>query len=243
MPDLLWSLDQNVGATGFDSASGNPFQPTLFYRGFAACPCKGWQGGQLSLSGGSFGQREGEFQWGRFGSLSAYPAGTVLHQDGWRDMQASDLQNAYGDLGWRGSGGELHLFRQGVDNGDAPNDTPCTNDDFTGFLCTNSGIGTTLGGVPIADFLNGAQYGELDLQCTTTNAYGVSVQLTHTLDIFGLKNSFIAGVAFDGAHTQFNGASYVGGLTTDTRSYIGPGIVIDQPGRNSPISVGITNST
>ena len=63
-----------------------------------------WQGGELNLSGGSFGQRQGEFQWGyQSGSLSGYLAGTVLHQDGWRDLQSSDLQNAYGDLGWRGS--------------------------------------------------------------------------------------------------------------------------------------------
>ncbi len=33
------------------------------------------------------------------GSLSGYLAGTTLHQDGWRNLQSSDLQNAYGDLG------------------------------------------------------------------------------------------------------------------------------------------------
>ena len=38
-----------------------------------------WHGGELSLSGGSFGQRQGEFQWGyQSGSLSGYLAGTVL---------------------------------------------------------------------------------------------------------------------------------------------------------------------
>jgi len=172
VPDLLWSLNQEIGGVSLDSASGNPFQPTFNYRGFAASPLQGrpqglavyvngmrfnqpfgdtvewdlipnnaidrldvegsnpvfglnalggsinvrmkngftWQGGELSLSGGSFGQRQGEFQWGyQSGSLSGYLAGTVLHQDGWRNLQSSDLQNAYGDLGWRGSHGELHL--------------------------------------------------------------------------------------------------------------------------------------
>ena len=253
VPDLLWSLNQGIGGVSLDSASGNPFQPTFNYRGFAASPLQGrpqglavyvngmrfnqpfgdtvdwdlipnnaidrlnvegsnpvfglnalggsinvqmkngftWQGGELNLSGGSFGQRQGEFQWGyQNGSLSGYLAGTVLHQDGWRDLQSSDLQNAYGDLGWRGSHGELHLnftvahsdlngpgtspvqllavdraaqftapnfisnnytavslngtadlsdqvslqglvyyryFRQNVNNGNAPNDTPCTD--------------------------------------------------------------------------------------------------------------------
>src|SRR5215831_12951781 len=272
VPDLLWSLNQEIGAVSIDSASGNPFQPSFNYRGFTASPLQGrpqglavyvngmrfnqpfgdtvdwdlipnnaidslnvegsnpvfglnalggsvnvqmkngftWQGGELSLSGGSFGQRQGEFQWGRqFGSLSAYMAGTVLHQDGWRDLQSSDLQNTYGDIGWRGSKSEVHLnftyahsdlngpgtspvqllavnpaaqftapnfisnsyaavslngtvdlsdqvslqglayyryFRQNVSNGNAPNDTPCTDDDLAGFLCTGSSVSTTFGG-------------------------------------------------------------------------------------------------
>jgi len=367
MPDLLWSLGQYVGGTTQDSASGNPFQPTFFYRGFAASPLQGqpqglavyingmrfnqpfgdtvdwdlipnnaidrlniegsnpvfglnalggsinvlmkngftWHGGELSLSGGSFGQRQGQFQWGhQLGSLSTYLAGTVLHQDGWRDLQSSDLQNFYGDLGWRGSRGEAHLnvtaahsdlngpgtspiqllavnrsaqftapnfisnnylaislngtfdvtdqislqalayyrqFRQSVDNGNAPNDTPCN--DGSGLLCTNSGVSTTFGGAPIPDFLNGGQYGELDLQRTTTNAYGAGLQVTDSHDRFGLKNNFVAGLAFDGARTQFNASSQIGGLTADTRNFIGPGFVIDEPGQNSPVSVGITNTT
>lgn len=368
-PDLLWSLNQGIGAVSLDSASGNPFQPTFNYRGFAASPLQGrpqglavylngmrfnqpfgdtvdwdlipnnaidrlnvegsnpvfglnalggsvnvqmkngftWQGGELSLSGGSFGQRQGEFQWGyQNGALAAYLAGTVLHQDGWRDLQSSDLQNAYGDLGWRGSRGELHLnftvahsdlngpgtspvqllavnpsaqftapnfisntytavslngtmdltdqvslqglayyryFLQNVSNGNAPNDTPCTDDDLAGFLCTGSGVSTTFGGAPIPDFLNGAQYGVLDTQRTRTNAYGAAVQVTDTNDVFGLKNHFVAGIAFDGARTQFNAVSYIGGLTTNSRTFIGPGIAIDEPAQNSPVSVGITNAT
>jgi outer membrane receptor protein involved in Fe transport len=368
VPDLLWSLNQKVGAVSLDSASGNPFQPTFNYRGFAASPLQGrpqglavyingmrfnqpfgdtvdwdlipnnaidrldvegsnpvfglnalggsinvqmkngftWQGGELGLSAGSFGQRQSEFQWGRqFGSLSAYLAGTVLHQDGWRDLQSSDLQNAYGDLGWRGSRGELHLnftvahsdlngpgtspvqllavnpsaqftapnfisnsytavslngtvdlsdqvslqglayyryFLQNVINGNAPNDTPCTDGGPAGFLCTETGVSTTFGGVPIPDFLNGAQYSVLDTQRTSTNAYGAAAQVTDIHDVFGLKNHFVAGVAFDGAHTRFNAVSYIGGLTTDSRTFIGPGIAIDEPAQNSPVSVGITNA-
>lgn len=367
VPDLLWSLNQDIGGTALDSASGNPFQPTFYYRGFAASPLQGrpqglavyingmrfnqpfgdtvnwdlipnnaidrlnvegsnpvfglnalggsinvqmkngftWQGSELSLSGGSFGQRQGEFQWGyQSGSLSSYLAGTVLHQDGWRDLQSSNLQNAYGDLGWQGSHGELHLnlttahsdlngpgtspvellavnpsaqftapnfisnsyvavnlngtvdlsdqislqglvyyqyFLQNVNNGNAPNDTPCN--DGSGLLCSNSGVSTTFGGVPIVDFLNGAQYGQLDMQRTSTNAYGAAAQVTDTHDVFGLKNHFVAGVAFDGAQTQFNAASFIGGLSADTRTFIGPGTVIVEPGQNSPVSVGITNAT
>jgi iron complex outermembrane recepter protein len=369
VPDLLWSLEQDIGGTALDSASGNPFQPTFYYRGFAASPLQGrpqglavyvngmrfnqpfgdtvdwdlipnnaidrlnvegsnpvfglnalggsinvqmkngftWHGSELDLSGGSFGQRQGGFQWGyQKGALAAYLAGTVLHQDGWRDLQSSDLQNAYGDLGWRGSHGELHLnltaahsdlngpgtspvqllavdraaqftapnfisnnytavslngtadlsdqvslqglvyyrhFLQNVSNGNAPNDRPCADDDLAGLLCTESGVSTTFGGVPIPDFLNGGQYGELDVQRTSTNAYGAAVQITDTHDVFGLKNHFVAGFAFDGAQTQFNAASYVGALTANTREFLGPSTVIVEPGQNIPVSVGITNAT
>lgn len=367
VPDLVGSLNQGIGGVSLDSASGNPFQPTFNYRGFAASALQGrpqglavylngmrfnqpfgdtvewdlipnnaidrlniegsnpvfglnalggsvniqmkngftWHGGELDLSAGSFGQRQAGFQWGyRTGAVAGYLAGTVLHQDGWRDLQSTDLRNAYGDLGWRGSRGEVHLnftmahsdlngpgtspvqllavdraaqftapnvisnnytavslngtadlsdqvsvqglayyryFVQDVNNGNAPNDTPC--DDGSGLLCSDSGVSTTFGGTRIADFLNGGQYGQLDTQRTSTHAYGGMAQVTDTHDVFGLKNQVVAGLAFDGARTQFNAASYIGGLSADTRVFQGPGTVIVEPGQNVPVSVGITSAT
>jgi iron complex outermembrane recepter protein len=41
VPDLLWSLNQEIGGVTLDSASGNPFEPTFNYRGFAASPLQG----------------------------------------------------------------------------------------------------------------------------------------------------------------------------------------------------------
>ena len=155
-----------------NSASGNPFQPTFFYHGFAASPLQGtpqglavyvngirfnqpfgdtvdwdllpniaidsvniegsnpvfglnalggsvnvrlkdgfaYHGFEADVSGGSFGQIQGEFQFGKqSGNASTYVAGSVLHQDGWRDLQSSDLQNFFGDAGWRSERAELHL--------------------------------------------------------------------------------------------------------------------------------------
>ena len=223
----------------------------------------------------------------------------MLHQNGWRDLQSTDLQNIYGDVGWRSERAELHLnitaahsvlngpgtspvellavapaaqftapnqisnqyaavslngsvdvtdttsvqalayyryFLQRVTNGNAPNDTPCT--DGSGLLCFDRGFSTTLGGAFIPDFLNGGPYSELDNQTTNTNAYGASVQVTNTNDLFGLKNHFVAGVSFDGAQTMFSAASFIGGLTPLDRVFIGPGVVIDEPGTNSPVRVG-----
>jgi iron complex outermembrane recepter protein len=364
--DLLGSLNQQIGGIGLDSASGNPFQPTLFYHGFAASGLQGtpqglavyvngmrfnqpfgdtvdwdlipdiaidrinlvgsnpvfglnalggavnvqlkngftYQGFEGDVSGGSFGQVEGEFQYGKqSGNVATYVAGTVLHQGGWRDLQSTEIQNIYGDLGWRSDRAELHLnvtaahsilngpgtspvellavdqaaqftapnqianqyaalslsgsvdvtdttsiqalayyryFLQRVTNGNAPNDTPCN--DGTGLLCNDGVPSTTLGGGLIPDFLNGGPYSELDNQTTNTNAYGASLQVTNTNDLFGFPNHFVAGMSFDGAQTLFSATSFIGGLTPLDRVFIGPGIVIDEPGSNSPVRVGISNA-
>ena len=366
-PDLLGSLNQQVGGVTMDSASGNPFQPTFFYHGFAASGLQGtpqglavyvngvrfnqpfgdtvdwdlipniaidkinlegsnpvfglnalggavniqlkngftYQGFEADISGGSFGQVQGEFQYGKQAdNTSTYVAGGVLHQNGWRDLQSTDLQNIYGDVGWRSDRAELHLnitaahsvlngpgtspvellaadpsaqftapnqisnqyaavslsgtvdltdttsiqavtyyryFLQRVTNGNAPNDTPC--DDGSGLLCSDAGFSTTLGGAFIPDFLNGGPYSELDNQTTNTNAYGVSAQVTNTNDLFGFKNHFVAGVSFDGAQTMFSATSFIGGLTPDSRVFVGPGVVIDEPGSNSPVRAAISNAT
>lgn len=133
-------------------------------------------------------------------------------------------------------------LHQNVLNGNAPNDTPC--DDGSGLLCSSPGMpSTTIGGVPIPDFLNGGPYSELDLQSTNTNAYGASAQITNTSNLFGLPNHFVAGLSFDGANNGFGAISYIGGLSSPARVFIGPGVVLDEPGINVPVDVNINNAT
>ena len=133
-------------------------------------------------------------------------------------------------------------LHQNVLNGNAPNDTPC--DDGSGLLCSGPGmVSTTTGGVPIPDFLNGGPYSELDTQSTNTNAYGASAQITNTSDLFGLSNHFVAGLSFDGAQNGFGAISHIGGISSPARVFIGPGVVIDEPGNNVPVNVDITNAT
>jgi iron complex outermembrane recepter protein len=63
-PDLLGSLNQQVGGVSLDSASGNPFQPTLFYHGFAASPLQGTpQGLAVYVNGVRFNQRRSATRW------------------------------------------------------------------------------------------------------------------------------------------------------------------------------------
>ena len=366
-PDVLAALNTQVSGINLDSASGNPFQPSLFYNGFEVSPLQGtsqgiavytngirfnqafgdtvnwdlipdvaiaklnvegsnpvfglnalggainvalkdgftYHGGEADISGGSFGQIHGDAQYGiQRGDQALYVAGSVVHQDGWRDLQSTDIQNFYGDYGIRHDGVEIHLdltaansvingpgsaplqllavdsaaqftapngianryiqagaraditltdalsvqtqfyynyFQQRVVNGNSANDGPC--DDGSGLLCQGPGMpSTTRGGGAIPDFRNGAAYSELDTQTTNTNAYGGAAQVTDTGDLLGLKNHLTAGLAFDGAQTEFSATAFIGGLTELTRVFIGPGEVIDEPGNNVPVRVAISDS-
>jgi len=60
--------------------------------------------------------------------------------------------------------------------------------------------------------------------------------------VFGLKNHLVAGVSFDGAQTEFDGVSYIGGITPYSRVFVGPGVVIDEPGVNSPVRVAVSDA-
>jgi outer membrane receptor protein involved in Fe transport len=67
-------------------------------------------GGEAEISGGSFDRISGNVQYGvRRGNAAAYVDAGASHEAGWRDLQSSDLQNFYGDLGWRGAKAEMHV--------------------------------------------------------------------------------------------------------------------------------------
>lgn len=69
-----------------------------------------FQGADADASGGSFGTQKYEFEAGQqSGAQSFYAAGRIAHQDGWRDLQSSDLYNAFGDWGLRAGGLETHV--------------------------------------------------------------------------------------------------------------------------------------
>ena len=171
-PQALQTLNQQVPGVTLDEASGNPFQPSLFYHGFQASPLQGnpqglavyvngarfnqpfgdtvnWDllpsiavdrmdlvgsnpvfglnalGGALAVQmkngftyhgaeadalGGSFGLYQGELQTGvRTGNTAAYLAIHGLAEGGWRDLQSSNIGNLFGDIGWRGNRGEVHV--------------------------------------------------------------------------------------------------------------------------------------
>ncbi len=59
-------------------------------------------GGTLQLSGGSFGRRAGEFEYGGSNTegFNWYAAGNLFREDGWRQFSPSEVRQAFGKLGW-----------------------------------------------------------------------------------------------------------------------------------------------
>ena len=86
----------------------------------------GWQGGEADLSGGSFGTVTADGQYGaRVGDFAFYIAGGEQHQDGWRDLQSTDVQTLFTDAGWRRDGSSVHVNLSLADSSlNGPGTTP-----------------------------------------------------------------------------------------------------------------------
>ncbi len=130
---------------------------------------------------------------------------------------------------------------QRIRNGNTPNAQPCA--DITGTLCTTGDTpAIDRNGQPIADFLNGGPYSQLNLQAVDTNGYGAALQVSHERTILGLPNQFVAGLSFDGGGSTFSASSTIGGIDSQ-RQFVGPGILIDQPdGSIAPVRLGTTTA-
>lgn len=179
IPTALGALAAQVPGVALSNGQGNPFQPSLEYRGFSVSPLDGnpqglavyvngvrfnqpfsdsvnwdllpslaidrmnleganpvfglnalggslaiqlkngftWHGGLAETYGGSFGTIDGSLEYGkRSGNTAAYVAANVLHSDGWRQLNSTDLHQFYGDIGWRGARAEVHLGVLAADN-------------------------------------------------------------------------------------------------------------------------------
>jgi outer membrane receptor protein involved in Fe transport len=61
-------------------------------------------GATIQASGGSFGRRAVEFEYGGSNTkgLNWYVAGNLFHEDGWRVASPSDVRQAFSKVGWQG---------------------------------------------------------------------------------------------------------------------------------------------
>jgi iron complex outermembrane receptor protein len=108
-----WDLIPDLAIDRMDLVGSNPVFGLNALGGALSVRLKNgftYQGGEVDLLGGSFAHYQGNLQYGvQSNGVAAYLAATGLHEGGWRDLQSSNLGNFYGDLGWRGNGGEVHI--------------------------------------------------------------------------------------------------------------------------------------
>ena len=75
-------------------------------------------GTSISVNGGSFGRRAGEFEHGGSNSkgLNWYVAGNLFREDGWRAHSPSEVRQSFGKLGWQHGKTSLRLSFAYADN-------------------------------------------------------------------------------------------------------------------------------
>jgi outer membrane receptor protein involved in Fe transport len=109
----LWSTLPDEAIASISVQDGNPVFGLNALGGAVNVRLKNGftdPGGEIELSGGSFDQIQGNLEYGKqVGNAAAYVDVSAAHEGGWRDLQSSDLQNFYGDVGWRGARTELHF--------------------------------------------------------------------------------------------------------------------------------------
>lgn len=115
-----WDLLPSLAIDTMNLEGANPVFGLNALGGSLAIQLKNgftWHGGLGEVYGGSFGTIDGSIEYGkRSGNTAAYVAANVLHSNGWRQLNASDLHQFYGDIGWRGPRAEVHLSILAADN-------------------------------------------------------------------------------------------------------------------------------
>lgn len=118
--NVNWDLLPSIAIDRMELQNTNPVFGLNALGGALAVQLKNgfdFQGGNVYAYGGSFDTSVGEFEYGKqSGNVAAYIAGAHTDTAGWRDDQKSWLQQLYGDIGWRGSRGELHLSLIGAES-------------------------------------------------------------------------------------------------------------------------------
>jgi outer membrane receptor protein involved in Fe transport len=109
----LWSLLPDEAISSLSIEDGNPVFGLNALGGAINVRMKNGfndPGGEIQVSGGSFGQIQGNLEYGKqAGNNAAYADLGGLREEGWRDEQSSRIRNFYSDVGWRGPQAELHV--------------------------------------------------------------------------------------------------------------------------------------
>jgi outer membrane receptor protein involved in Fe transport len=74
-------------------------------------------GGDITAYYGSYNRQSGSFEYGQqSGNFATYTSAEAIHDDGFRQTQASNIFRFYNDLGWRSDIAEIHLNVLAADN-------------------------------------------------------------------------------------------------------------------------------
>lgn len=146
------------------------------------------------------------------------------------------LANAYGTfqlndaISFQANAYVSHLNARTL-NGDASDAQVCEDDEE--FLCLDDDFLTDSDGDPIANFLDGGPYAQLNRTATRSTGFGGAAQMAWKTG----TNKLLAGFTYDAGRTDFSASSEIGALTPE-RGFAGPGIVIDQEdGAIAPVHV------
>jgi iron complex outermembrane recepter protein len=100
-----WDLFPDIAISRVSIVSSNPVYGLNALGGAISVDMKNgfnYTGGDLELSGGSFGQRSAAAQYGaNSGTFGIYVAARSLDEDGWRDFSTDSLRQFYTDLSAR----------------------------------------------------------------------------------------------------------------------------------------------
>lgn len=115
-----WDLIPDIAIDRIDMVSANPVYGLNALGGAAVITMKNgftYQGFEGELAGGSFGQRSGEFEYGKqAGTFATYLAGRWFDEDGWRQFSPDHLRQLYADFAARGDRASLDISFTGADN-------------------------------------------------------------------------------------------------------------------------------
>jgi len=115
-----WDLIPDVAINQVELVSSNPLYGLNALGGAIAVTMKNgfdYQGADLELSGGSFGQRSAVAQFGASsGNFGVYVAGRTFDSDGWRDFSSDRVRSLYAAATLQGEAGTLELDFTHADN-------------------------------------------------------------------------------------------------------------------------------
>jgi len=115
-----WDLIPDVAIDRIDILSANPVYGLNALGGAAVVTMKNGfthPGFESELEGGSFGEKSGNFQYGKSaGGFAAFVAGRAFAEDGWRQFSPDTVQQLYADFAARGERGEIDVSFTGANN-------------------------------------------------------------------------------------------------------------------------------